>query len=96
MKLQLFLSCLLSYIFYKVSFATEISRIQANLWPMIEKCNYMKDLFDDERYLKTACVVTTQSLSYERAKYKCAEYNMNLFVLDDEIVTSHLLDLAQE
>ena len=56
----------------------------------------MKDLFDDEKYLKTACVVTTQSLSYERAKYKCAEYNMNLFVLDDEIVTSHLLDLAQE
>lgn len=63
--------------------------------PKTSICNNFKDLFDDGVYLKTACFVH-QSLSYDAAKYKCAENNMNLFVINTNIVASHLQDAAQE
>ena len=63
--------------------------------PRVSLCNGFKDLFDNGVYLKTACFVH-QPLTYDVAKHKCAEYNMNLFIIDNEIVTSHLQDAEQE
>ncbi|CAG9811357.1 unnamed protein product [Chironomus riparius] len=63
--------------------------------PKTENCGYTKDLFDNGVYLKTACFVH-QSLNHDSAKYKCAEYNMNLFVMNNEVVASHLQDATQD
>jgi len=63
--------------------------------PRTEICDHVKDLFDSGTYLKSACFVH-QNLNYESASQKCAQYKMNLFVLNDEIVTSHLLDATQQ
>ncbi|CAG9807094.1 unnamed protein product [Chironomus riparius] len=65
------------------------------LKPKVEVCSYVKDLFDGGTYLKSACFVH-QNLDYKSATQKCAEYKMNLFVLNDEVVTSHILDATQE
>lgn len=66
-----------------------------NLSPKSVLCNHFKDLFDNGVYLKTACFVH-QGLGQDAARHKCAEYNMNLFVMNNEIVASHLMDAAQE
>lgn len=95
MRVAILFLLLISSILNIESSESEIALVKMDLTPIISKCSYMKDLFDDEKYLKTACFVH-QALSYEEAKYKCAEYNMNLFVLNDENVASHLLDAAQE
>lgn len=63
--------------------------------PKTEVCNYIKDLFDTGRYLKSACFVH-QGLTYDAAKQKCAENNMNLFIVDNELVESQFMDAAQE
>ena len=66
-----------------------------NLSPRSVLCTNFKDLFDNGVYLKTACFVH-QTLTQDAAKHKCAEYNMNLFIMNNEVVASHLLDAAQE
>lgn len=76
-------------------YSSTFSPFYARSLPKVDNCGYVKDLFDNGIYLKTACFVH-QSLSYDTAKYKCAEYNMNLFVMNNEIMASHLLDAAQE
>ena len=77
------------------NFLVESIPISADLTPRVGLCNQFKDLFDNGIYLKTACFVH-QGLTYDAAKHKCAEYNMNLFIMNNEIVASHLLDAAQE
>ena len=76
------------------TFLPEPIPLSADLMPRSLLCNHFKDLFDDGVYLKTACFVH-QSLSYDAAHHKCAEYNMNLFIMNNEIVASHLMDAAQ-
>lgn len=63
--------------------------------PKTTICSHFKDIFDNGVYLKTACFVH-QGLAYEAAKYKCAENNMNLFIINNNIVASHVQDAAQE
>ena len=72
-----------------------IADLIPNVTPKVALCNNFKDLFDNGVYLKTACFVH-QSLSYDAAKHKCAEHNMNLFIMNNEIVASHVMDAAQE
>lgn len=63
--------------------------------PKIASCDVSKDLFDNGVYLKTACFIR-QPYTYDAARHKCAEYNMNLFITNNEVVASHVMDVAQE
>ncbi|XP_070504765.1 uncharacterized protein [Chironomus tepperi] len=59
--------------------------------PKLEVCNIKKDLFDGPNYLKSVCVVSV-GLAYDAAQKKCAENNMNLFIIDDETVEAQFND----
>ncbi|XP_070504800.1 uncharacterized protein [Chironomus tepperi] len=59
--------------------------------PKLEVCNIKKDLFDGPNYLKSVCVVSV-GLAYDAAMKKCAENNMNLFIIDDETVEAQFND----
>jgi len=47
------------------------------------------------RYIKSLCVVN-QGLNYDQARRKCAEYDMNLFMIDSAEVDEAFFEASEE
>ncbi|KAL7013798.1 hypothetical protein ACKWTF_015586 [Chironomus riparius] len=93
MKLILQFLCLLSLMLGVLS-ELEITR-RPTPSPYPDICSYNKDLFDDQKYLKSACFMEQKSTQRD-AKHACKILGMDLFIMRDEIEASHLMDAAQE